>query len=330
MKYHSRILIAVAAVLLVLVLSVVATIVISGSGRFDARNAISENEGLRSPSWLQKGEDNACGSDPCLVVEHWPRQVYITLQKFDEDRKTGDVQLLSRVTLENNKGSLQLIAQHDPTPSLESILSQQGVDIDILQKEQKIFAVSGMRPFTNTVIELPYGVIGPWFFDAFRKIDRAMGNKTDDDYLRALAETAANEVSRRFGLFDLAEKAWISQIAFGPIQSLTYTVALVALVLTGAEAFEPRLRKISDVMADLIPFTGFFGTLIGVSISLRHLGQADITDDISKALILGRMGSGLTLAIYTTILAIVIFGLVLVTQYAVRSLLASRNADKLV
>jgi len=155
-----------------------------------------------------------------------------------------------------------------------------------------------------------------------------MGNQTDVDELTMLAEVAANEVSDRFGLVDLASRATVVQIASGPIQSLTYVVGLLALLFTTFEIWAPSVKRFSDGIADLIPFTGFFGTLIGVAGGLQVLGQSDVTDDVSKALSLGKIGSSLGLAINTTILAIVVFGLVLVLQYFIRLLILARDENR--
>jgi hypothetical protein len=105
-----------------------------------------------------------------------------------------------------------------------------------------------------------------------------------------------------------------SQIVFGPIQTATYATALLALCLTILSLSNPKLSRPTDAVTDLVPFTGFFGTLIGVLLALSSLSVDDITNDIRKAMTLGLIGNALSLAINTTICAIAVFGALILTQ----------------
>lgn len=300
---------------------------------YDPRRAplIRDIDSVVERAWLAEGQSNACDATPCLVLRQSDEAVVIEMTEFDDESESpGDVLLETTVSLTNTDELFAIVGSHSPRTGLEDDLLQRGVELRSFQANQELYRVDGSSwPFQTATIELPYGVLGQWFFNAFFEVDRAHGNETAIDELQEMASIAANEVSIRFGLSELAARSRVPMIVNGWFQALTYAVALTALILTIMEAREPRLRKTADGITDLIPFTGFLGTLWGVAGGLAVLGASDVTDDVAKALALGRIGSSLSLAINTTILAIVVFGIVLIVQYALRSLLeAFLNSSK--
>ncbi len=291
-------------------------------GHPDAAAALKKHDpgGIEIKEWLAVGAPETCSKTLCLVVNHVPNAVEIELTTFEPEIIKRELRLLTKVTLNENQG-LELFAEHDPVPEILDEMVANGVDLDIFRKNAVLYSVSGAFSWRTAKVELPYGVFGQFFFDGMQKVDKAMGNETDLEVLQKFAKIAVNEVNARFEVSELADRALISQITAGPTQTLTYIAALIAILLTLLEIRIPEVRRYSDGMADLIPFTGFFGTLIGVAGGLQILGLSDVTDDVSKALSLGKIGSSLSLAINTTILAIVVFGLVLIFQFALRILL---------
>jgi hypothetical protein len=330
MQHRPYVLLFASFSLLVMFCLAVVALTFVGLGKLDAVSALQVRQADEIPArgWLAGSTENACTKDPCLVVEHLEDEVRVTITTFHVDPVRRQDRLRTTAALVRSDNNVKLSIRHFATPDYFDELSRIGVDLSTFHEPETLYEVTGWGPWTNATIELPHGVLPQFFFNGFRNIDRAMGNQTDVDELTMLAEVAANEVSDRFGLVDLASRATVVQIASGPIQSLTYVVGLLALLFTTFEIWAPSVKRFSDGIADLIPFTGFFGTLIGVAGGLQVLGQSDVTDDVSKALSLGKIGSSLGLAINTTILAIVVFGLVLVLQYFIRLLILARDENR--
>ena len=286
-----------------------------------------------SKEWLEEGAaKNPCNKTPCLVIEQSGDAsggvlVVAKLMEFDS---SGSWDEMFRTTFSYSQvgNETKLSARHTPTPasmsdsdvaSTEANLEANGVDVSDLRKEQILYAASGSFPFTKTTVNLPYGALTQYVFDGFSKAVKAWGLEPDDEQLLTYSSIVTNEVEQRFSISNIPSNSRIAMILSGPTQPFTYLVAIVALLMVCFEVFRPGIRPYTDGVADLIPFTGFFGTLVGVSGGLEVLGLSNVTDDVSKAMSLGRIGSSLGFAINTTILAIVVFGMVILLQYAVRT-----------
>lgn len=279
---------------------------------------------LTSKPWQSYTSDNSCADDLCLVIEHTQtgsevHSIAAFLVSSPVKAGVSNEFLETRIVYQETDTGVSLTVRHIRTPSLDEAIAQLGINNDTFREPQSLYEVSGKFTWETAKIELSYGSLSQFFLDGFSTADRARGNKPDIDQLTIYAEILATEVNERFGISDLSERARTAMIISGPTQTLTYLAAFLAVLLTIAERWAPSLRSQSNGVADLIPFTGFLGTLIGVSDGLRILGLANITDDIDKAISLGKIGSSLGFAINTTILAIVVFGLVLVFQFAFRS-----------
>lgn len=166
-------------------------------------------------------------------------------------------------------------------------------------------------------IGLPSGVLGKWFENRMLLAVAATGQQVPPDVIENFADIAASRADERFNLSSLNEKSQELRLYGGPIQAATIAISMVSIILIFATLLDSRLQSAASAMTELIPFTGFFGTLIGVSGGLSLLGKADISDDASKALNLGQIGGQLGIAIDTTIFAIMCFGLVMVVQAVV-------------
>ncbi|UWS07080.1 hypothetical protein [Phaeobacter inhibens] len=295
------------------------------SGKTDARQVLEPVPlaNVNQKDWLDYGAANICTGEPCLVLEHsepapGEHLVAAYLTTYPPENGNSEVLLTTNISYSNVDGDVSLIAKHIPTPDLQEALLQDGIDLDEFREENVLYSVTGMGPWTSATVELPYGAFSQYIFDGFQKIARAKGLDPDIDQLLTNANIVKTEVNDRFDISDLADKAKVAMIVAGPTQTLTYGVAILALLFVLVEIRKPVLRSYSDGLADLIPFTGFFGTLLGVAAGLEVLGLSNVTDDVSKALSLGKIGSSLGFAINTTILAIVVFGFVIVFQYAIR------------
>lgn len=270
--------------------------------------------------WHIGGDKSFCTKSPCLQVEHVADGLVFSLTTYDPNIVNRELRLESKVTFDRTSDSMFLTVEHDPVPAIQDALVANGVDLKELRKPQLLYAVDGSATWQNARIELPYGVLPQFFYDGFEQTANAMGIEVDLDTLSRFSRIATTEVNSRFGLAELASRARVAQIAAGPTQTLTYAAGALAILLVLIELFVPSIRSYSDGVADLIPFTGFFGTLLGVGAGLGVLGLSDVTVDVSKALALGKIGASLGFAINTTICAIIVFGLVVLTQYGVRNL----------
>lgn len=325
----------IAGVILIVTLAIASWQILGAvSGKMNAREVIKPipAASLDTQSWLAYGAENPCDKDPCLVVQHVEADngahsviAYLTTYPATED--DSQVLLTTRVTFMRDGDGVQLTAKHIPTPDLQEPLLRAGVDLEEFRAENLLYGVTGSWSWTSATVDLPYGAISQYLFNGFQKVSRAKGLDPDLDRLLGYADIVTAEVNRRFNISTLSGDARVAMIVAGPTQTLTYGVALLAILFVIAECRSPQLRPYSDGLADLIPFTGFFGTLLGVSAGLEVLGLSNVTDDVSKALSLGKIGSSLGFAINTTILAIVVFGFVLVFQYAVRSILGTSITD---
>ena len=123
----------------------------------------------------------------------------------------------------------------------------------------------------------------------------------------ALTERIANDVTAGFDLDGLEESLERISLALGPIQFLTITMSLVSLMLLIVSLWSWWARSSVEIAMNLIPYIGFFGTLLGMGQALSVLGDANLSDPVSKATNLGPIGSRLALAIQTTKWALVCY-----------------------
>lgn len=307
------------------------------SGEPNAHDVVEPKPAV-SKEWLAEGsESNPCTRTPCLVVEQiagtdGSASVVAKLMEFDSTSSWDEI-LRTTFTYSQIGSETRLAVRHTPTPDMmsegdtaasDARLEANGVDVSNLRDPQILYEASGSFPFTETTIDLPYGALSQYVFDGFSKAVRAWGLEPDEEQLLTYADIVTNEVEARFDLSGIPERSRIAMILSGPTQPFTYLAALVALLLVWFETSRPSIRPLTDGVTDLIPFTGFFGTLVGVSGGLEVLGLSNVTDDVSKAMSLGKIGSSLGFAINTTILAIVVFGMVILLQYAIRSAFENR------
>ena len=172
-------------------------------------------------------------------------------------------------------------------------------------------------------VEVPRGGIVPL---VRMLLDR--GQIADGPQVRgAVAERLAADMME-FLDYDLLEQRLEAIVfAYGPIQFATLQMTLVAVMLVAASFREWWARGASEIAMNLIPYIGFFGTLLGMGEALMVLGQVDLSDPVSKATNLGPIGSKLALAIETTKYALVCYGAATVFLL-VRDSLFRQRADQ--
>ncbi len=166
-----------------------------------------------------------------------------------------------------------------------------------------------LLPYARDVhLEIPRGAMNPLISLLIDRGMKGLNTTADSKAVEALTSRLVDEVTDRLQLEKLAED--IKKIAFlyGPVQWITlfflnFCIALLILSIPLEWA-----RPVTEGVLDLIPYVGFFGTLLGMGAALSILGEANLSDPISKAINLGPIGSKLSLAIETTKFALVCFG----------------------
>lgn len=271
-------------------------------------------------------------SDECVLrnADETPLE-NICLQVSDEDdgvtilmstatvSATGSVSLLPvlRMTAAYLSGSKEVAVEAYYYPDLYDKMDSLG-RINERNSREILFAETDAPVGTSWFsIGLPSGVLGKWFENRILLAVSATGLQVPPDVIENFANISAMRVNERFDLTSLSKRSRDLRLFGGPIQAATIAVSIASIILIIATLFDNRIQLAASAMTELIPFTGFFGTLLGVSGGLSLLGKADISDDASKALNLGQIGGQLGIAIDTTIFAIMCFGLVMVVQVVV-------------
>ncbi len=167
-----------------------------------------------------------------------------------------------------------------------------------------------LLPFArDVVINVPEGALRPVLKRLITSAEIGLNKKSDLIVTQALTERLSFEVRDALGLQEFVSTA--NQVAFwgGPVQFVSLFLAILASVLTVFSLVRGWARNAASECLSLIPYVGFFGTLLGMGAALLILGNTNLSDPISKSINLGPIGSKLSLAIETTKFALVCFGL---------------------
>jgi len=154
---------------------------------------------------------------------------------------------------------------------------------------------------------IPRGAVSPWLKVRIGEALQMAGVQVGPAAVEQAAREIANEIDAVTGLERNRQSlAWIA-FALGPIQFVTLWLFFVSLLMLLLGIFRPWAGVFGEKGIELLPYVGFFGTLLGMSNALQVLGQADLSDSLSKAVNLGPIGSQLSVAIETTKYALVLF-----------------------
>ena len=171
----------------------------------------------------------------------------------------------------------------------------------------------GWAPYARDVVqEIPRGALPPLIGMVLAE---AVAGGSQVDQPVELGGTVAEGLTRRIAGdmieeldYALVEKALpLIALMFGPVQFLALGMAFVSVLLLVASLWFWWARDSVDIAMNLIPYIGFFGTLLGMGGALAVLGEADLSDPVSKATSLGPIGSRLALAIETTKWALICY-----------------------
>lgn len=218
-------------------------------------------------------------------------------------------------------------------PSLRNRLSSLGKSAEAQGRTRLVSVTDRLSPLPklanslNIEIGISPGVLAKWFEQPFLLSAAAAQISPDDETIKNLANIAAAYTARKYSYSDIQDRSSWLRLVGGSVQLITIFVTLSSLGLIGASLVVRGLVAVSETLTELIPFTGFFGTLLGMQDALNIFGIADISDDASKALNLGQIGGKLGLAVTTTIFAIICFGIVMILFAIVQAVLPKEQPE---
>lgn len=167
-----------------------------------------------------------------------------------------------------------------------------------------------LMPYARDVnLAIPKGAINPLIMLLLDQGTKGLKTSMDSKISKAMNVQLSYEIASKLRLEDLNKKIAEISFLYGPIQFSTVFLLFFCLVVLLASIFQPWALKVTEGMLDLVPYVGFFGTLLGMGAALGILGNANLSDPISKAISLGPIGSKLALAIETTKFALVCFAI---------------------
>lgn len=185
---------------------------------------------------------------------------------------------------------------------------------NVIQGCMKAFSFSESHFLTgsarNINIELPSGGLEPLLTKIVDLGIQGTKQGVEPKNKTALIQRLASRLDDQLGY--QRNESTISRMAYlyGHIQFITILTALFTLGLMLLAWGHTWARSAAESALNLIPYIGFFGTLLGMGTALHILGDANLSDATSKAISLGPIGSKLGLAIETTKLALFCFAIV--------------------
>lgn len=165
-------------------------------------------------------------------------------------------------------------------------------------------------PFTRGVsVGIPSGSIGPVINKAINDGIIASGLSIEDKYLKAFATRISQELRSDLKIDESYQRIERYISTYGPVQYATLWLFYFFCYLVLVSFWFEWGKLAAEMASGLIPFVGFFGTLLGMSGSLGILGSTDLSDPVSKSINLGPIGSELGFAIRTTIFAFIFYAI---------------------
>lgn len=165
-------------------------------------------------------------------------------------------------------------------------------------------------PFTRGVwVGIPSGSVGPVVNKAINDGIIASGLSIEDKYLKAFSTRIAQEIRNDLDIDTSYQRIDRYISSYGPVQYATLWLFYFFCYLIVVSFWFEWGKLAAEMASGLIPFVGFFGTLLGMSGALGILGSTDLSDPVSKSINLGPIGSELGFAIRTTIFAFIFYAI---------------------
>ena len=179
----------------------------------------------------------------------------------------------------------------------------------------------------DATVSVPRGGMIPLMGMLLERSVEGLGGSMDQDAGDAMARRLVDEITTGLDYARLEDVVDRVAYEFGPVQFLTLSTTYMTVLLLVVSLKTGWARGAAGITMNLIPYIGFFGTLLGMGSALGVLGEANLSDPVSKATNLGPIGSRLALAIETTKYALVCFGVVSVAVL-LRDAMVGRGADE--
>lgn len=179
-------------------------------------------------------------------------------------------------------------------------------------------------PFSHDLeINIPRGTLEPFLTQLISQATQARKEKLKPELVKPVTLALNNDI---WGYLQLDQNMpALKKIAFryGTFQFVSLLFMYASIILVLISLVKSWARDLSEATAAIIPYIGFLGTLLGMGAGLSILGEANLSDSLSKSVNLGPIGSQLGLAIETTKYAIVCFAVSALTL-AVRDTIKGR------
>lgn len=177
------------------------------------------------------------------------------------------------------------------------------------------------RHSKSLTFELPPGAISATIDLLAARISNEGKVQLDPDVVQDIGREVSAFIAECHNLHSWGEDYWFLRMMSGWVQYLivglaVYCGLIFCIIGVGTLVQEFRGQKIkvfvfaieaAENIIEIIPYVGFFGTIMGMSGALWILGRIDTTDAVQKATELGPISSDISLALETTKLALIIF-----------------------
>lgn len=176
-------------------------------------------------------------------------------------------------------------------------------------------------PFAKDInVTLPAGAIAPQLKQVLTESRDAAEIDMSDASRDTISERIASEIFTAVNWSTMSSNIATISLWDGRIQFVTLFMFWVSCISLVVGVGLPWARALGSSVIQLILYVGFFGTLAGMSGALEVLGNADLTNPLSKGTKLGPIGSQIALAINTTMYAVILFGAALMLDLWLRSI----------
>ncbi|OSI79528.1 hypothetical protein [Bradyrhizobium canariense] len=159
----------------------------------------------------------------------------------------------------------------------------------------------------NVTIETPTGTISPFLKQIISFGAQRSGLEIDQSQLANIISALEQRLLYDAGLKVAYDQALGSAFWAGEVQFLTLVCFIFYILLKLIGVITKRLSELCGFTLEIMPYLGFYGTLLGMGSALQILGFADVSDNLRKAISLGPIGSQMGLAVETTKFALVLY-----------------------
>jgi hypothetical protein len=159
----------------------------------------------------------------------------------------------------------------------------------------------------NVTIEVPSGTLSPLLQQMISYGIQRAKLEIEPNQISALVSSIRERLLHEEGFLTAYKRVTDSAFWVGEIQFLTLVSFIFFILLKLIGLFTYRLSQLCAFVLEVMPYLGFYGTLLGMGYALQILGFADISDSVRKAISLGPIGSQMGLAIETTKFALVFY-----------------------